>query len=190
MNKYFWQAEHIRLRQIEPDDWETFYLWDLDSETQRNLDKLPFPRSKQGYQDWVLEASKKTPKDDNFSMVIEEIATGSFVGSISSHSTDRRIGTFAYGLAIIPDFQRRGFAKEAILLLMQYFFEELRYQKCTVTVHEWNEASIKLHEHMGFVKEGQHRRMLYTRGRYWDVLYYGMTIEEWRGKYGDALNGA
>jgi hypothetical protein len=27
------------------------------------------------------------------------------------------------------------------------------------------------------------RRMIYSQGQFWDVLYYGITIEEWREKY-------
>ncbi|MDQ7026434.1 MAG: GNAT family N-acetyltransferase, partial [Anaerolineae bacterium] len=118
MSGYFWETEHIRLRQIEPDDWETFQQWDMDSETARNLDSLPLPRSKEWYRTWAQDEAKKTHKDDNFSLVIEDIESGDFAGAISSHTTDRRIGTFSYGLAIHPNFQRCGYATQAILLLM------------------------------------------------------------------------
>lgn len=183
MSDYFWETEHIRLRQIEPDDWEIFYEWDFDSQVMRDLDEIHFPKSKERYQQWAQEKSKQEAQNDKFFLVIEACETNIIAGSINTQDTDKRVGTFGYGVAIRPDYQRKGYATEAILLLLNYFFEELRYQKCTVNVHEWNSASIKLHERIGFVKEGQHRRMLYTQGRYWDVLYYGMTIEEWREKY-------
>src|SRR5690606_15300495 len=109
--------------------------------------------------------------------------TGTQVGVIGAHHTDRRNGTFMYGLAIREEFQRKGYATEAILLLMRYFFDELRYQKCNVDVYAWNESSIQLHEKLGFTKEGQIRRAIYTMGNYHDRLMYGMTIEEFRERY-------
>jgi RimJ/RimL family protein N-acetyltransferase len=183
MSKNFWETERIRLRQVEPADWQVFHEWDADSEVIRNLWMIPFPKSVERYQQDIKNEALAEAKDDKFGLVIEEIETSTLAGSISSHTTDKRVGTFAYGLAIREAYQRRGYATEAILLLLKYFFEELRYQKCTVTIHEWNTASIVLHERLGFVKEGQLRRMLYTQGRHWDLLYYGLTVEEWREKY-------
>ena len=48
----------------------------------------------------------------------------------------------------------------------------------SVHVYEYNEASCRLHERLGFVQEGRLRRMAYAAGRHWDVLVYGLTREE------------
>ncbi len=45
-------------------------------------------------------------------------------------------------------------------------------------VYAFNERSIRLHEKMGFQKEGQIRRAVYTNGQYYDEILYGMTKEE------------
>ena len=54
----------------------------------------------------------------------------------------------------------------------------------TVPVHGDNLASICLHEKLGFQREGVHRRMFFSHGKYEDVLWYGMTVEEF-----EELNG-
>ena len=38
--------------------------------------------------------------------------------------------------------------------------------------------SIKLHEKMGFKREGQLRNMVFSRGEFFDEIYYGMTRVE------------
>ncbi|MFN8537426.1 MAG: GNAT family protein [Thermomicrobiales bacterium] len=48
--------------------------------------------------------------------------------------------------------------------MLRYFFEELRYQKAYVGVYSFNEASLGLFAHLGFVQEGRQRRMVFTRG--------------------------
>jgi RimJ/RimL family protein N-acetyltransferase len=62
--------------------------------------------------------------------------------------------------------------------VLRYYFRERRYQKCTVIVHSFNEPSLQLHERRGFRFEGRVRCMVYTNGRYYDDIYFGMTREE------------
>ncbi len=173
----FWQGEKIRLRGIEPSDAEHFIRWNLDSERARNLDFVWPPQSTAAIQAWTEEQSRRKLENDSFHWVIEN-NTDVPVGSISTHDCDPRSGTFSYGIDIASEHQRKGYAREAIHLVLRYYFEELRYQKVTVPVHSDNEASIRLHEAMGFQCEGTQRRMLYTQGRFVDVLWFGLTIEE------------
>jgi RimJ/RimL family protein N-acetyltransferase len=184
MNDYFWQTNRIRLRQIEAEDWEFYYLWNMDSQVRRDVNDLPFPESKASVKAWAETEAKSEPKNDEMTMCIELRETGKLIGIINSHHCQPRIGEFMYGIAIHREAHRKGYASEAIILLMRYFFDELRYQKCTIDVHSWNEASISLHEKLGFTKEAQVRRSLFTQGKHFDRYIYGMTIEEFRECYG------
>jgi RimJ/RimL family protein N-acetyltransferase len=89
----------------------------------------------------------------------------------------------ARAIDIAPEHRRKGYASEVILLVLKYYFEELRYQKVTVSIHSYNEASLKLHKHLGFIEEGRLRRMVYTRGQYFDTIWVGMRVEEFRERY-------
>jgi len=167
----------VRLRGVEPEDWEMFHTWNADSEAARTGYWIPFPGSKERQRQWAAKLATQDGTDDLFFFVIETLA-GEIVGSIRTHECDRRNGTFTYGVAIVREHQRKGYAAEAIRLLLGYFFRELRYQKVTARVYSFNEASLTLHEHLGFVREGCLRRMRYTNGRYFDDVIYGMTAEE------------
>jgi RimJ/RimL family protein N-acetyltransferase len=65
-----------------------------------------------------------------------------------------------------------------VRLVLRYYFEERRYQKCSVYVYDFNAPSQRLHESLGFTQEGRLRRMLYSGGEHHDVLVYGITKEE------------
>jgi RimJ/RimL family protein N-acetyltransferase len=172
-----WQGERVRLRAVEPEDWKIFNQWDLDSDMARECYWVPFPKSQEAARKGTLDQSLEAPKGDNYNFVIENLK-GEFVGTINTHECDTRSGRFKYGLAIRREYQRQGYASEAILLILRYFFQELRYQKCTVGVYDFNEASIKLHEKLGFQHEGRERRVYFTRGEYHDSLILGITREE------------
>lgn len=91
-----------------------------------------------------------------------------------------RSGTFMYGISILPSYRRKGYASEAIRLTLRYYFNERRYQKCTIEVFSYNPASMRLHESLGFTLEGRLRRMVFSGGEFHDALYYGITCEEFR----------
>lgn len=173
-----WQGHRLRLRAVEVDDWKTFYEWDKDSEGGRLMDYVWFPSSQESVRRWTEEEATSEARGDRFRFQMEALDGGALVGTVNTHSTEPRDGTFSYGLAVLPAHQRKGYAREAIALVLRHFFHELRYQKVNVTVYAYNAPSIALHERMGFALEGRLRRHKYSGGAYHDVLLYGMTREE------------
>lgn len=174
MQESIWQGERVRLRSVEPEDWRHHFAWDQGTEDARHSYFIPFPNSMERAKRWAQEQAERDPQGDDVRLQIET-RDGVFVGTINTVATDRRTGTFSYGLAILPQHRRKGYASEAIRLLVAYFFDELRYQKCTVQVYSFNTASIQLHERLGFHQEGHLRRMIYTGGAFHDTLYFGIT---------------
>jgi RimJ/RimL family protein N-acetyltransferase len=177
-----WQGKHIRLRAIEPEDWEAFYAFDQDSELGRYDDYVYVPRSKEASKRWAEKRATEEHKDDQYFMVIETLA-GEIAGAMNSHTCDARNGTFSYGVALGEQYRRQGYASEAVILLLRYFFQELRYQKVTAHVYSFNEPSLRLHEKLGFQLEGRLRRMVYTNGQFFDEVLFGMTAEEFAMRY-------
>jgi len=96
---------------------------------------------------------------------------------------DKNAGVFSYGIAIGADFQRRGYANEAIILLLRYMFGERRFQKCDVGIYAYNTASLRLHERLGFVHEGRRRRHQFFAGHHHDMVLMGMTVEEYAASH-------
>ena len=174
----FWQGRLVRLRGVEPSDAETFARWNLDSEMARELEFVWPPVSLAFVRRDVEEVSLRKLEEDAFTWVVED-ASAVAVGSIATHRCNPRTGVFRYGLSVGREHRRRGYATEAVLLVLKYYFEELRYQKCLVGVHSNNPASVALHEKLGFVREGTLRRAVYTGGRFHDQHLYGMLKEEW-----------
>jgi RimJ/RimL family protein N-acetyltransferase len=173
-----WSGNKVRLRAIIPADWDKFHSNDYDSECARTCDVIHFPRSEEGTKLWAEQQASRGPNDDNVMLAIETL-DGVLVGSINTHSCDRRHGTFKYGLAIFREHWRKGYASEAIMILLRYYFEELRYQKVIAHIYAFNEASVDLHKLLGFVQEGRLRNMIFTKGLHFDEYLFGLTISEY-----------
>lgn len=179
-----WTGRKVRLRAIEPEDWDVFRRFDEHAADQRSVDMLSPPRSKEGYQRWAAERSATQPPDDVFELAIESLADQCMVGGISTPLADRRTGRFRYGIGILREHQRRGYATDAIRVLLAYMFGERRYHRCEVTVYGFNTASLALHEQLGFQVEGRLREHEYFAGRHHDVVVLGMLFDEFDRRYG------
>ena len=171
------QGQRVRLRAIEAANWEFFYHWNFETEDARLLYEIPFPQTRDRVRAWADEQARKEAKQEIFNFQIERL-DGELVGTISTHHCDPRCGTFMYGVAVRSDYRRQGYAREAVGLVLRYYFQERRYQKVNVEVFSFNEPSMRLHERLGFTLEGRLRRMIYTRGQFFDLLNYGLTREE------------
>ncbi|WP_245790754.1 GNAT family N-acetyltransferase [Streptomyces monashensis] len=127
----------IRLRGIEPDDWTAFMRIAEDEEGLGDL--LNPSRSAEGFRAWAKEQASAKSDGDGFQLAIEAVDTGELVGAVGSHHADPRAGWFEYGVTIGADHRRKGYAAEAVTLVLRFMFAERRYHKCEarISVHRW-----------------------------------------------------
>lgn len=184
-----WSGSKVRLRGIEPEDWQAFMSFDQYTADMRSVDIIHPPRSAAGYRQWATEQSTQQHDDDTFQLAIESLADHALVGALSTSNVDQRAGRFSYGIAIGHDYQRRGFASDAIIVLLTYMFGERRFHKCGVGIYAFNQASIKLHQRIGFQTEGRLRDHEYFAGRHHDLILLGMTAPEFTEHHGDPVGG-
>lgn len=176
----YWQGNLVRLRAIEPSDGEFYQQLNMQPFVDRNQDQIFPPSSLHRQNKRAEEKSQEDFENDNFAFQIEELASGELTGCIDTHHCDPRTGVFSYGIALDERFRGKGLAKEAVLLVLRYYFQERRYQKCDVGVFDFNTDSARLHEKLGFTLEGRRRRATYTGGQFHDMLLYGITDDEFR----------
>lgn len=172
-------GKRVRLRAVELSDADFFFrLDDLTTDYGRSTDEVWFPSSRHGVERWVESQIKRSDESDAFRFMIETVGERVTVDTLNTHTVNKRVGIFMYGIAIAPEHQRQGYAAEAIRLCLRYYFQERRYQKVTAEVYSFNRASIALHERLGFALEGRLRRMVYTNGQFYDALLFGLLREE------------
>lgn len=151
-------TDRLRLRAFEPEDAERVHHWNQDAERARNLDFVWPPTSQESVRRWTQEMSMARFEGGDYRWVMENGA-GLAVGTISTHASDPRNGTFHLAFAVDKDHRRRGYAWAAIGLVVRWYFDELRYQKVVSVAHAYNGASVALHQRLGFVQEGRLRRI-------------------------------
>ncbi|MEU9625146.1 MULTISPECIES: GNAT family protein [unclassified Streptomyces] len=172
----FWTGKQVRLRGIEPEDWTAFMRFAVDEE--RLGDLLQPPRSAESFRTWAKEQAVAKSDVDGFGLAIEAVDTGEIVGAVGSHHADPRAGWFEYGITMGAEHRRKGFAAEAVVMLLRFMFAERRYHKCQARIFAHNEASLALHRRLGFVEEGRLRDHVFFAGRHHDLVMLGMLADE------------
>lgn len=179
----YWTGEKVVLRGTEPGDWQAFQRFDQHSEDQRSVERLEPPRSAASYRAHFEDRATREPNGDVFTLTICSRPGDDVVGSLSVHNCDLSSGRFMFGIRVGPEYQRRGYASEAVILALGFMFGERRYQKCDSVAYSINTASIELHRKLGFVQEGVRRRNVFLAGEYRDTVLFGITAEEFAARY-------
>lgn len=173
-----WNGKRIRLRAPSGQDsilFEDKYK-NADTQTAKLYDRIELPKTKKAMEDFLENANSCADKDD-FLFTVETL-DGAPLGQITAFDCDRRNGSFKYGLFIHPDHKGKGYGKEAALVLLNYYFNQLRYHKANIYIYKCNEASVAFHKKLGFKHEGISRESAFFDGKYQDVVYMGMTCDE------------
>ena len=108
MSMNVWQGEKVRLRAVEPGDWEALHAFDTaETEGARLGWKIPFPDSAEQANQRAARQETPAPDDDRRRLVIETL-DGVVAGMLNISNADRRNGVFEYGIALGRAHWRKG----------------------------------------------------------------------------------
>jgi RimJ/RimL family protein N-acetyltransferase len=175
---YYWQDEKIRLRAIEPEDWEGHYYNRFDSPARRLLEcAVELPPTVSEAKKFAETFSGFSPGSGRIMFTITTLNDEN-VGGINLNSIDERNGTFSIGIQVDQNHRGKGYGTRAVRLLLRYAFFERRLNKFNDYVLEGNEASACMMRKLGCLQEGVRRQVIYTDGKYHDLILFGLTKDE------------
>ena len=175
---YFWAGEKVRLRGLTEHDAESAFANSLGSPGRQVLQLgIELPTSVEALR---IELGKRAHCENVDGVIVFAVENqeGGCVGGVSLHSASQKNGTFGFGVNVLTPHRGRGYAVDAVRILLKYCFHERRFQKCNSACIEDNAASIALHEKLGFMEEGRRRRQYYLNGRLVDDILFGLTRVE------------
>jgi diamine N-acetyltransferase len=162
-------GQHISLRALEPSDIDLLYTWENDTSNWAvSHTQAPFSR-------FVLEQYIASSHQDIYSakqlrlMICDH--SGRAVGSIDLFDFDANHRRAGLGILIAEkEDRRRGYASEALELLVTYCFETLGLHQVYCNILPENEASILLFRKHDFVITGIKKQWLRNGDSFQDEL--------------------
>ena len=147
---YYWQNEKVRLRLPEPKDYEYSYTNNLDSEAMKLVcEEIILPPTKKA----IIGSDSDEPDLSAPAFSIENLQ-GEYVGHIHFNYINERHGTFSIGVVILKKHRGNGYGKAAMMILLDYAFNERRLNKFTGHCLDDNVVSSKIMLSLGCKQEG------------------------------------
>lgn len=170
-------AKDERLRSLAYDTWnDPVALSGLDGTVAKPIS-----------QDWLDTLNTKLeksllhvvitlpPKDGELiGTVIGDISLGSDV-SLKTVISRRSV----LGVNIRREYQGKGYGREATNWALDWGFSQAGLHTIALSVMGFNESAIRLYKSLGFVQEGCAREARYLNRKWYDILHFSMTENEW-----------
>jgi [ribosomal protein S5]-alanine N-acetyltransferase len=147
-----------------------------DREVWLNLrDVFPHPYSTADAESYINYASSR-PIQTSFGIVVEDEAIGNV--SLKPGEDIERVSA-EIGYFIGRAFWNRGIMTEVVRAVTRYGFESLNLHRIFAVPFAHNEASSRVLEKAGYVREGYMRRSAIKDGRVLDQLLYAAHDDVW-----------
>ena len=169
------KQENFRLREWKLTDIVSLVKHINNEKIWNNVrDGLPYPYT-------MLDADKyirmvqAQPHVQNFAIEVAGEAVGG-VGIVPLTDVERLSAEVGYWLG--EDYWGRGITSEAVALLVDYVFRETGIIRLFASVYEYNPASMKVLEKVGFTRQAILRDAAIKNGRVIDMYYYDLIKRE------------
>ncbi len=80
------------------------------------------------------------------------------------------------GYMLLPEHWKKGFAKEAVLKVVEYGFDEMKLHSIEAHINPKNAASAGLLEITGFVREAYFKEDFFFNGAFEDTAIYSLLL--------------
>jgi RimJ/RimL family protein N-acetyltransferase len=78
------------------------------------------------------------------------------IGNVGFHGPPREAGEVEIGYSVLPEYQRQGYATQAVTALLQWAAREHAVSRFVASVSPSNVASLRVVKKLGFVQVGRH----------------------------------
>jgi len=175
-------TDRLILRRVRIEDAEAMHAYRSLPEVTRF-----FPADHRTIEDTLafvepLVSVEPTTPGTWLALVITLPETGKVIGDIGLRFPEKETYQVELGTSLDPAYQRKGYASEAMLAVIQYAFETLGKHRVYASIDPHNSASVALVERIGLRREAHFRSSIWWKGEWADDVIYAMLEDEWRAR--------
>jgi ribosomal-protein-alanine N-acetyltransferase len=172
------QTERLLLRPVEASDQELVFTGLSDPEVTKFL-LIHYPTwEASNLQMDYYRTQRETGQ--GFYWVMEDPRTQCGMGVIGFNKISTEHQRTEIGFWILPEFQRKGFVREAAHALIQDAFLNQDFIRIEASAETGNVASCSTLLSLGFRPEGIYRSYEWNRGHRIDLEWFGLLRDEWQ----------
>jgi len=161
---------NLLLRAPELADIDIIFRWENDTRIW-HLGNTLAPYSRFAIEQFVLNTDNDIFASKQLRLMIDwhsSISESTTIGSIDLYDFDPFNKRAGIGILIDEPFRRKGFALEALNLLIEYCFTTLNLHQLYCNIEQSNKESINLFAKAGFIACGSKKEWLFRDGQWTD----------------------
>ncbi len=164
------ETKRCRLRLFQASDLMTFSAYRADPEVARYQSWSSY-----SYKDAITFFQNLSEKPfgvegEWYQIALADKLTDTLIGDLAVHFVAPEIAEV--GFTIASKHQRKGYAKEGLLGLLGYLFDELGHKRILATTDAKNIASMRLLESVGFERASEDARKVIFKGEQGEEFDY------------------
>lgn len=172
------EGSKTALREFEPDDVDAVAAIIGDDRVTRFLSFDSRTREQAAEMvKGTIERAKADPRTE-FYLAVTSRHAGTVVGFARLELTGHRAAKLGYAVAY--EHQGKGYATDAVAMLVGFGFDTLGLHRVTAAIGPDNAASHAVTQHLGFTREGLLRDHVHTNGAWRDSVLYSVLADEWQ----------
>ncbi len=168
--------QRIVLRKIADSDAQSIFEHAQDRQVSKYLSRVPYPFYLRHAKDFIKNIASKKGQF-HFGIILKE--SNDLIGIIAIHHISRKHRKAMIGYWLGRKYWRKGFGTEALQLILDFGFKQLKLTRIYARVMVPNIASARLLEKAGFRHEGTLRKDVFIRGKWIDYKVYGLLKNEY-----------
>ena len=170
-------GEHIILRALEPEDLA--FLYEIENnESFWEISHTQTPFSKFLLKQYLENAHLDIYEAKQLRLIIADKKYRKPIGTIDLFDFNPQHKRAGIGILIHPNHQQKGFATEALELLIHYSFAYLGLHQLYANITADNYKSLKLFQKHSFNIIGSKRDWIYNQGTYKDEISLQLINEK------------
>ncbi|WP_334055525.1 GNAT family N-acetyltransferase [Polaribacter sp. P097] len=165
------KGKTVYLRALEPEDLE--FLFQIENnESFWEVSHTQTPFSKYVLKQYLENAHLDIFEAKQLRLMIVDANSHEKIGLIDLFDFNPQHKRAGVGILIAPNYQKNGFATEALSILIDYSFTHLNLHQLYANITSDNLKSIKLFESKNFKVVGVKKDWILSQGKFKDEILY------------------
>jgi [ribosomal protein S5]-alanine N-acetyltransferase len=175
----------VYLKSLGIEDADAIAQYGNDYQVAYNIGEwgtFPHPYQKADALSFIEFATKGYMEGREMHLGIRLVESNALIGVLGLKNISAKNKKAEVGYWIGKDFWKKGYGGEAVSTIVEYGFSKLQLHRLEASTFTFNEASVKILEKIGFLREGISRDNVFHKEDFVDNIFFGLLKSEYKSK--------
>ena len=165
------ESDRLLLRRIDENDLKEIFVMRSDAENMKYIPRPLLKNHEEALEHFAMIDSG-IEKNESINWAITIKGSSKLLGIIGFYRTKHEHYRSEIGYMLLPEIHGKGIASEAVGIVVEFGFKEMKLHSIEAIIDPENGASEKVLQKNGFVKEGHLKENEFYDGKFLDCFIY------------------